>query len=397
MVQHMFGKTQAQLVEQHRDDSGQDPRIDFLWLSEPDMIAAGVTDMAACIGSMRDMFALLGRGDYLMGGSNRNSHGILLDFPETSPFPNMPVAGPDRRFMAMPAYLGGRFDTVGVKWYGSNVANRAKGLPRSIHMFVLSDKDTGAPLAVMSANLLSAYRTGAIPGVGASYLAPEHATTLGVVGPGVMNATSLEAFLVARPSIEHVKVYGRSSGSIERFVGRAQNENPSLRVEAVDSLERAVRGSDIVSVATSSPAGAVNYPYLEESWIRPGALVSLPATINLDPDFVIRRARNVADNARMYEAYAEEYGAPAHDAVGILGVLWNDLIAEGRFDRAAIDDLGAIAAGTTPARRDDDEVILYAVGGMPVEDVAWGTDVYRRARAAGIGTSLPLWTSPALV
>ena len=31
-------------------------------------------------------------------------------------------------------------------------------------MFMLSDVDTAAPLALMSANLLSAYRTGAVPG-----------------------------------------------------------------------------------------------------------------------------------------------------------------------------------------------------------------------------------------
>ena len=45
------------------------------------------------------------------------------------------------------------------------------GLPRSILMMILNDKDTGAPLALMSANLVSAYRTGGIPGVGAKYLA----------------------------------------------------------------------------------------------------------------------------------------------------------------------------------------------------------------------------------
>jgi ornithine cyclodeaminase len=46
-----------------------------------------------------------------------------------------------------------------------------EGLPRSILTFILNDPDTGAPLAFMSANLLSAYRTGAIPGVGARHLA----------------------------------------------------------------------------------------------------------------------------------------------------------------------------------------------------------------------------------
>ena len=373
-----------------------DPRIDFIYLSERDMIDAGVTDMARCVDTMIEMFAALGVGDYVMGGATRNSHGIFLDFPEESEHPNMPLAGPDRRFMAMPAYLGGSFNTTGTKWYGSNVANRTKGLPRSIHLFTLSDTETGAPLAVMSANLLSAYRTGAIPGVGARFLARDDAEVLGIIGPGVMNTTSLESFLVARPSLGHVKVFGRSAGSTQAYVDRAQESYPDLRIEIVSDIESAVRGSDIVSAATSSAAGAQNYPFIEEAWIKPGALVSLPATVNLDPEFVIERARNVADSVKLYEGYVDDLGAPAHDAVGILGVFWNDLIAEGRMERSTIDDLGRIVAGRTPGRTSDDEIVLLAVGGMPVEDVAWGTVIYRNAIERGIGTSLNLWETPAL-
>ena len=91
--------------------------------------------------------------------------------PDDPKFPGMPKNGPDRRFMAMPAYLGGKHQLAGMKWYGSNIENKEKGLPRSILMMMLNDKDTGAPLALMSANLLSSYRTGGIPGVGAKYLA----------------------------------------------------------------------------------------------------------------------------------------------------------------------------------------------------------------------------------
>jgi hypothetical protein len=35
-----------------------DTAIDFLYLSEPDMIAAGVTDMSACVDAMEQTFAL---------------------------------------------------------------------------------------------------------------------------------------------------------------------------------------------------------------------------------------------------------------------------------------------------------------------------------------------------
>lgn len=93
---------------------------DFLYLSEPDMIEAGVLDAARCVDVCEEVFGLLGQGDYLMGGANHNSHGMGVVFPKETKFPNMPVAGPDRRFVAMPGYLGGRFDVCGVKWYGSN-------------------------------------------------------------------------------------------------------------------------------------------------------------------------------------------------------------------------------------------------------------------------------------
>ena len=114
-------------------------KIDFIYLSEPDMVRAGVTDMPACVDTMEEMFELLYRGDYRMAGANNDSHGALILFPEDSPFPTMPKPTPDRRMMAMPAYLGGRFGTSGVKWYGSNIANRERGLPRSILMFILTD------------------------------------------------------------------------------------------------------------------------------------------------------------------------------------------------------------------------------------------------------------------
>ena len=135
------------------------------------MVKAGVKDMRACIESMEDMLFLLKEGDYMMGGENHNSHGCMVTFPDDPKFPGMPKNAQDRRFMAMPAYLGGKYQMAGVKWYGSNIENKKKGLPRSILVMMLNDKDTGAPLAFMSANLLSAYRTGGIPGIGAKYLA----------------------------------------------------------------------------------------------------------------------------------------------------------------------------------------------------------------------------------
>ena len=63
----------------------ENTRIDFIYLSEQDMIRAGVTDMAACVDTMEEMFGLLYTGDYRMAGSNNDSHGAMVTFPENSP------------------------------------------------------------------------------------------------------------------------------------------------------------------------------------------------------------------------------------------------------------------------------------------------------------------------
>ena len=53
------------------------PKIDFLYLSEDDMIAAGVKDMKSCVEAMEEMFKLMKVGDYRMGGANGNSHEMV--------------------------------------------------------------------------------------------------------------------------------------------------------------------------------------------------------------------------------------------------------------------------------------------------------------------------------
>ncbi len=373
------------------------PQIDFLYLSEPDMIRAGVTDMAACVDTMEEMLTLLHAGDYRMAGSNNDSHGAMVVFPDESPFPAMPKPTADRRFMAMPAYLGGSFGTSGCKWYGSNIANREKGLPRSILMFTLNDTDTGAPLAFMSANLLSAYRTGAIPGVGARHLAREDAEVVGIPGPGVMARTSLAAFLAVRPGIRTVKVKGRSAASVDAFRAWALAEHPHLEIIDVDTIEEVVRGSDIVTFCTSGETGDPStYPLVKREWVKPGAFLSMPASADIDEAMEGPGVRKIADNIGLYEAWADELPSPAHHHVPVIGCKFMDLIAEGRMDAADLEDLGAIAAGAIPGRRDDEEISILSVGGMPVEDVAWGTVLYRRAVAQGIGVSLNLWETPAL-
>ena len=372
-----------------------DTRIKFLYLSEPDMIKAGVKDMKSCVDVMEDLLVTLNKGDYVMAGVNHNSHGAQVIFPDDPQFEGMPKNADDRRFMAMPAYLGGKYQMAGMKWYGSNCENKASGLPRSILMMMLNDKDTGAPLALMSANLVSCYRTGAIPGVGAKYLAGKDSETVTIIGPGVMGRTCLLAFLSVCPKITTVKVKGRGQRSLHAFEEFVKKECPQIQqVIVCDSMEEAVKDSDIICVTSTAPVKEIDFPYIAEDWVKKGALICLPSAARFDDDFLINRCKKVVDNYKLYEAWAEEFPYPSYEMVQIIGSKFTDYLHEGRIQREDIVDIADIINKKHPGRESDDEIIVYSVGGMPVEDIAWGGTVYRNALKEGIGVELPLWDQP---
>lgn len=371
-----------------------DAKIDFLYLSEPDMIKAGVKNMKSCVDVMEDLLITLYKGDYVMGGANHNSHGCMIMFPDDPQFPGMPKNADDRRFMAMPAYLGGSYQMAGMKWYGSNVENKKVGLPRSILMMMLNDKDTGAPLALMSANLVSAYRTGGIPGVGAKYLARKDSRVVSIIGPGVMGKTSLAAFVSVCPNLDTVKIKGRSQRSLDAFTRFIREELPQIKnIEICDSVEEAVKDSDIISFTTTVRDDVSSFPYINGDWIKKGALISMPSAARFDDDF-LAGCKLVVDNSKLYEAWEEEYPYPTYPQVQIIGTKFTDLKHDGKIKAEDIIDITDIIEKRHPGRTSDDEIIVYSVGGMPVEDIAWGGTVYRNAVKLGIGIKLPLWDKP---
>jgi len=374
------------------------PAIDFTFLSEEDMEKAGVCDMPACIDTMEEMLKCVHAGDYVMAGENHDSHGAQISFPKTSPFPNMPTdKGDDRRFMAMPAYLGGPFDLTGVKWYGSNMYNKKIGLPRSILTLMLNDKTTGAPLCLMSANLLSAYRTGAVPGVGAKYLAPEKAETCAICGPGVMGHTALLAMMCVRPTIKRVKVKGRGRKSLEKFISDVKSKFPQLEsVEAVDTVQDLVRDADIVIFSNSGGTDPSTYPFIRSEWLKPGCFIAALSCFQMDSYDMAKHCRLLVDHMGLYDAWAREFPYPSFGANNIIGSKFTDMVYEGIITREQICDLGDVLSGKEVCRQSPEDIIVYSIGGMPVEDIAWGSVCYRNAKKKGIGTSLNLWESPAL-
>ena len=104
----------------------------------------------------------------------------------------------------------------------------------------------------------------------------------------------------------------------------------------------------------------------------------------------------VVDNKALYEAWAEEFPYPSFGANNIIGSKFTDLAHDGIISMDDITDLGDIIFGEKPGRETSRDIFVFSVGGMPVEDVAWGKICYERAKLMGLGVSLNLWNKPDL-
>lgn len=367
-------------------------RVDFLYLSEPDIIQAGALDMARCVEVIDEAFQLVGKGDYLMGGPRENEHGMMIWFPKEKRSPKMPVAGPDRRFMSMVAYLGGRFHVCGCKWYGSNIANPKEGLPRSILMITLNDPETSEPLAFLSGNLISAMRTGAVPGIAAKYLAKPNAEVVGIIGCGVINRACLMSIAETQKHLQEVKVYDLVVEKASAFA-QEMSEKLQLKVRPVNSLEEVVVDSDILSVAASGQHRVA----IQSDWLKEGSLLTLSGSAELDEDFYLT-SRIVADNWKMHQAWLTEAQEHPDGIESIQNVAPTaqllKLVADGKVDENQIESLGEISLDRIPRRKKPNERTLFVTGGLPVWDVAWGYTIYQEAIKRGIGQKLNLWNEP---
>ena len=239
----------------------------------------------------------------------------------------------------------------------------------AVHLF---DYASGALLAMMDANYLTAIRTGAAAGVGLKYLAPPEATTLGIIGSGAEARTEIEAVAAVRP-LRRAWVYSRSPERRERFA-REMGEQLGVEVTPVDRPEAAIDGVEILVAATATgPDG----PALFGRWLRRGLHVnSIGSTLadqrEIDPDVWRVADRIVVDTHKVLHESGDGIAAMAERAI----------------DEAKVAELHDVVAGKAPGRTRPDETTLYKSVGTALQDVAVAYRIYQQARARGLGREL---------
>ena len=252
----------------------------------------------------------------------------------------LPVADHNGFFGVMPAYNGALGAKI-VTFYPQN-----KDVHTHHAVILLFRPETGEPIAVMDGRLITEMRTAAASAVATDLLARRNASVLAIIGSGVQAHSHLEALSLVRKFTE-VRVWSPRN---------AREFADSHGVTAVTTAEEAVRGADVIVVATSSMT-----PVLEGKWLSPGAHINAVganrATWRELDDDALAAAKIFVDSR---EAALVESG---------------DVIAAGHI----FAEIGDVVSGTLPGRQSEDEITLFKSLGAAVEDIAAADLVYKRS------------------
>jgi ornithine cyclodeaminase len=339
-------------------------QVEFLYLSQEDVIAAGGLDMAATMQAVEKAFFLHGRGEIVQPLK------VVLRWgpPETEE-----TTG---RIMAMPSYLGGDFHVAGIKWIPSKPGNpRRFGLPRASALIILNDPETGLPLAIMDGTVISAMRTGAATGVAAKYLARPDSEVIGLVGAGVQGRTQLMALNQVLKKVKEVRVCDLDQEKAVRFAHEV-GDQLHLNIKPVANPKEAIVGADTFVTATVGTRA-----YVERDWIGEGAFHAEISFWDTKPEALQAYDKIVVDDWNQVEHHGVDVSFRA--------------VAAGLIPRTAIyGELGEIVCGKKPGRQTAQERILFNPIGMSINDIAEAYRIYRNAVERGIGQRLRLWESP---
>lgn len=243
----------------------------------------------------------------------------------------------DKRYLGiMPAVAP---EAMGLKVVSFYPANAGSDIPTHLAMVLLLRPDTGEPLAVMDGRLITEMRTAAVSAAVTNRLAAPESRVLALLGSGAQAHAHLQALARVR-AFDEVRVWSRTPDHARRFAAEH-----GLEVTSATDAETAVRGADVVVVATSA-----REPVLKGAWLKPGAHVNavgacLPTWRELDDDVM---ANVLVVDSR--EAVLKESG---------------DVILSGAPIYA---EAGEIIAGTklSPAAR----TTVFKSVGLAIEDVA---------------------------
>ena len=243
--------------------------------------------------------------------------------------------------------------------------------PTTASQVILIDYETGLPACFMGADWVTGLKTASSTAVTTSYLARPESDTVTIFGAGTLGRLHLQA-LAERFKLKQAffvdiipEVAQSCAGDLAAELGF------SVEAVSLDDREGAVRKSDIVFTVTT---GSQELVYLE--WLKPGTFVArLGSYQEVAYDVILGADKVVLDRWK--------YVSPRIPEV-------IHLIKEGKFSQDSVyAEWPDIVAGKVSGRESDDEIIVFIALGIWGEYAAILPEVYRKAKAKGLGRGPP--------
>jgi ornithine cyclodeaminase len=269
----------------------------------------------------------------------------------------------------MPAYSSGAHPAFGLKAICVFPGNAALGKDSHQGAVLLFSAESGELLAIINASAVTAVRTAAVSGVATRVLAREEAGDLGVIGAGVQARSHIEAMSHVR-RIRRCRVSSRGFESARRLADELRGSY-AFPIEAVETVEDALRGADLIVTATNSAEALVR-----REWVSAGA--HLNAVGSSTPNARELDAATVAASS----LFVDRMESALNEAGDYLRAVREGAVAPGHI-RA---ELGEVLNGTKPGRTSADEITLFKSLGLAAEDLAAAKYLYDKSQETGAGT-----------
>jgi ornithine cyclodeaminase/alanine dehydrogenase len=273
---------------------------------------------------------------------------------------------------AMPCWVGGDVDVAGIKWVSGYPINQARGLPYITGIMALNEAETGFVNAIMDANWITAWRTGAASGVCAKHMADPDSETIAVVGLGVQGRTNTAALLEALPKVKTVKVYDSFPSQVQKYMEAVAPFLKGAQVVPCATVEDCVKSADVV--VTCTPIVAKPKRFVRSEWLKEEMLaISVDYDSAFDADVMTGATAFVCDDLNQY-LWTQEQGI---------------YFQEGYPAREQITgDMGQVCAGLVkPSMKGRRGAVLM---GIASHDVMTARLILGKAKAGNVGTTVEI-------
>ncbi len=276
------------------------------------------------------------------------------------------------RINCMPATLL-KDKVSGLKWVSVFPPNSKKGIMNVTGIMVLSEIETGFPIAVIDGTLCTKLRTASVGCVAAKYLAPSVVTKVGFIGAGEEARMHYALLKHLFPSIKECRICSRTHESELAFINKFKDITPDVMFIDCKNDSSVAADVDIIVTAISGQA-----PVLRTEDVRKGSLYIHVGGWEDEYGVALKADKIVCDN----------WEASKHRTQTICRMYKEGILK----DENIYANLDEIITGNKKGRTSDEEFIYFNSVGLSFIDLNYANCIYQKSLELGLGCTVNMAT-----